>query len=232
MDYPKSVPGVGLVAGKFVNEDPVAGRAGSLIPAEWGNATTDELLAVIAAAGLQPTEADNGQLFKAIDRLIAMSVASRPLVYSINQLPNQNVGPVVVAECAAVWIWSASGFFTGYRSPLCGRPVDGHTAIPLVSEVDAVGGVLSKTAYARLWGYARENNLVVSQATWSANVGAHYFVDVDANTFRVPDLRNMFRRFTGTDADTANARALGSLQSSQLQAHAHNLRYSNTAANW
>jgi hypothetical protein len=35
----------------------------------------------------------------------------------------------------------------------------------------------------------------------------------------VPDLRNMFRRFTGTDADTANARALGSRQDDAFQAH-------------
>ena len=89
--------------------------------------------------------------------------------------------------------------------PLCGRPVDGHTVTPLASEVDAVGGELSKTDYARLWGYARENNLVVSDAVWTANRGAHYFADVSGTTFRVPDLRNMFRRYTGTDADTANA---------------------------
>ncbi|MCV6806860.1 phage tail protein, partial [Achromobacter ruhlandii] len=31
------------------------------------------------------------------------------------------------------------------------------------------------------------------------------------------DLRDMFRRFTGTDADTANARALGSRQAAQVR---------------
>jgi hypothetical protein len=84
--------------------------------------------------------------------------------------------------------------------------------VPLASEVDAVGGVLSKTDYARLWGYAKENNLVVPQSTWDSNRGAHFFVDVSGTQFRIPDLRNMFRRFTGTDADTANARTLGSAQ--------------------
>jgi len=38
MDYPKSVPSAGLVNGKFVDENPLTGTAGSLIPAEWGNA--------------------------------------------------------------------------------------------------------------------------------------------------------------------------------------------------
>ena len=66
MDYPKSVPGVGLVDGQFVDEDQVTGTPGSLIPASWGNAVTDELRAVIEAAGLAPSEMDNAQLLAAI----------------------------------------------------------------------------------------------------------------------------------------------------------------------
>lgn len=71
MDFPKSVPGVGLVAGRFVDENPVAGTPGSLIPAAWGNAVTLELLAVIQAAGLTPAEADVDQLAEAIGKIIA-----------------------------------------------------------------------------------------------------------------------------------------------------------------
>lgn len=182
-------------------------------PAYAFNAIQAELMGVIQAPGeIDPDRHDNGQVAAAIKRLIAVAVQNRPLCFSISDLPTEDVGPIVVAECGEVWIWSESVYFTGYRSPLCGRPVDGHTLAPLASEVDAVGGLLPKVAYARLWGYARENGLVVSQAFWDANKGGHYFVDVDANTFRVPDLRDMFRRFTGTDADTANARLLGSRQ--------------------
>lgn len=70
MDYPKSVPGVGLVGGKFVDEDMATGRQGSLIPASWGNQVTDELLAVIEEAGLTPDEAAHDQLLDAINFLI------------------------------------------------------------------------------------------------------------------------------------------------------------------
>ncbi len=88
MDYPKSVPGVGLVAGRFVNEDPIAGRAGSLIPAEWGCAVTDELLAVIRAAELEESEADNAQLIQAINILIerAVTVPGRLLRTSVYRI--------------------------------------------------------------------------------------------------------------------------------------------------
>ncbi|QYJ19878.1 hypothetical protein KYT87_19540 [Achromobacter sp. ES-001] len=140
---------------------------------------------------------------------------------SLANLPTTNIGPVLVAEVAEVWIWVSTSFYTGYRSPLCGRPLDGHTVAPLPNEVDAVGGILQKSAYAALWGYAQENGLVLTQATWEARRGGHYFVNIDATTFRVPDLRDMFRRFTGTDADTANARAMASRQVDSNKSHAH-----------
>ena len=70
MDFPISVPSIGLVDGKFVDEDPLLGRPGSLIPSVWGNSITLEVLNVIEAAGLDPSEADLTQLLQAI-RLIA-----------------------------------------------------------------------------------------------------------------------------------------------------------------
>ncbi|RMT82236.1 Tail fiber protein H [Pseudomonas viridiflava] len=71
MDYPKSVPGIGLVSGKFVDENPATGTPGSLIPAQWGNSVTQEILNVILGAGLVPSEADVTQLHRAILGLAA-----------------------------------------------------------------------------------------------------------------------------------------------------------------
>ena len=70
MDYPKSIPGVGLVNGGFVDENPVAGTPGSLIPAEWGNSVTQEILNAIKAAGLTPDETKTDQLATAIGALV------------------------------------------------------------------------------------------------------------------------------------------------------------------
>ncbi|MCI3943468.1 tail fiber protein [Pseudomonas syringae] len=71
MDYPKSVPSVGLVSGKFVDENPATGTPGSLIPATWGNSVTQEILNVILGAGLVPNEEDVTQLHRAILGLAA-----------------------------------------------------------------------------------------------------------------------------------------------------------------
>ncbi|MGN8124030.1 hypothetical protein ACTJK9_19900 [Pseudomonas sp. 22082] len=70
MDYPNSIPGVGLVNGGFVDENPVAGTPGSLIPAAWGNSVTQEILNAIKAAGLTPDENKTNQLATAIGALV------------------------------------------------------------------------------------------------------------------------------------------------------------------
>lgn len=69
MDYPRSVPSSGLVDGKFVDEDVIAGTPGSLIPASWGNSVTQEILSAITAAGLKPDELQTDQLAQAIRQL-------------------------------------------------------------------------------------------------------------------------------------------------------------------
>lgn len=102
MDYPKSVPGVGLVNNQFVDEDPVNGTPGSLIPAKWGNSVTQELLAVIQAANLVPSEANNAQLLQAIKSL---SLGAVQTVSANTLLPSTQRGLVLVsAEAAAVTV--------------------------------------------------------------------------------------------------------------------------------
>lgn len=69
MDFPKSVPGVGLVNGVFVDEDALAAKPGSLIPSVWGNSVTLEILNVLEAAGVAPDELKVNQLAEAISKI-------------------------------------------------------------------------------------------------------------------------------------------------------------------
>jgi hypothetical protein len=50
------VPSAGLVNGKFIDENPLTGTPGSLIPADWGNGVTQEILNVIKAGDLTGRE--------------------------------------------------------------------------------------------------------------------------------------------------------------------------------
>ncbi len=70
MDFPKSVPGVGLVAGRYVDENQATGQPGTLITAQAMNALTDEILAVLAEAGIDPDELSNVQLRDAIKAIV------------------------------------------------------------------------------------------------------------------------------------------------------------------
>ncbi|MCV4269738.1 phage tail protein [Pseudomonas capsici] len=98
MDYPKSVPSVGLVNGKFVDENTVSGAPGSLISASWGNAVTDELLAVIRAAQITPKEDDLDQLLEAIRYIVQNDAYTKGRVYNKEEidalLKNNNVVPI------------------------------------------------------------------------------------------------------------------------------------------
>lgn len=60
--------------GKFADEDPLVGTSGTLIPAQWGNDITLEILHVIEAAGLVPDEDNNAQLQAAISSIISTAV--------------------------------------------------------------------------------------------------------------------------------------------------------------
>ncbi|MEG0065899.1 MAG: phage tail protein [Pseudomonas sp.] len=107
MDYPKSVPSVGLVDGRFVDENPVAGKPGSLIPAVWGNAVTEEILNVVAGAGLSPAEGDNRQLLKALQALLLLA---SPMGSSVTNVSTSKA--LTAQELGLVLVNAASGATT------------------------------------------------------------------------------------------------------------------------
>ena len=209
----------------FTDGDPIAGIPSTDLEADWFDALQEEAAAIAEYGGVALDPNDNTQLLQGIQRLIAVALTSRPLICSILDLPTTNVGPIIVTECSEVWTWANTAFFTGYRSLL--RAPLGWPHRRAAGQRGRRGrGLLPKVGvYAGLWGYAQEQSLVRTEAVWQANRGAHWFSDYSATQFRVPDLRDMFRRFTGTDLDTANARALGSRQVDQFRSHTHNIRY-------
>jgi hypothetical protein len=95
MDYPKSVPDVGLVGGRFVDENPATGEVGSLIPSAWSNAVTLEILNVIQAAGQNPDEADLTQLLKAVRKIGQISAGNYAADIGSANIYVANYSPVV-----------------------------------------------------------------------------------------------------------------------------------------
>lgn len=207
--------------GLFVDGNPVTGALGTPVTATWANAVQAEVLAVIEAADLVPA-ADNTQLLQAIHDLIATATAGVLPKATVATVPTASVGDqILVTDAEEIWSWVNTAYFTGYRSHLCGRAIFGHTSAPLPNEFDAVGGTMSKTAYAAVWAYAQENGLVKASGDWVA--GAHWFVDLGGDNFMAPDLRQQFASFRAgaVDPDTANARTLGSYKADTIKSHTH-----------
>jgi hypothetical protein len=99
MDYPITVPSVGLVNGRFADEDPEAGKPGSLIPAAWGNSVTQEILNVINAAGMAASETDTRQLLKAIQSIVGNANPMRSVITRLaasKTLTEQELGLVLI----------------------------------------------------------------------------------------------------------------------------------------
>lgn len=107
MDFPISVPSIGLVGGKFADEDPLAGTPGSLIPAQWGNAVTEEILAVIEAVGFEPDEEDNTQLNAAINKKVTDSIASQSEAME-GVLNNKTMSPLRFTQALAAYLVQAT----------------------------------------------------------------------------------------------------------------------------
>lgn len=89
MDYP-SDPTIGLVDGKFSQGDPAQGIPASQDSADWANAVTDEILALISGAGLTPDEENLTQVFQAVQTMI-----DDRKVFVTNSNGNPNISDVV-----------------------------------------------------------------------------------------------------------------------------------------
>lgn len=135
MDFPKSVPGVGLVDGKFIDEDPLAATPGSLIPSAWGNAVTLEILKVIQDAGAAPAEGDLTQLSTAIKKMVTDSA----VVFATQQeaeagtSPSKAMSPLRVFQAIAKVVTQATEVAFGWlkiaSTTLVNAGVDNATAI-------------------------------------------------------------------------------------------------------
>ncbi|MBT9266034.1 hypothetical protein KKQ10_14185 [Pseudomonas sp. MG-9] len=135
MDYPKSAPSSGLVNGKFADENPLTGTPGSLISSSWGNGVTEELLNVIRAAGLVPSESQSDQLLKALK-----------VVLTQDALPLAALAfPTVATADGRIPVTAATGATGGTVS------VPGGVLVSLCEEVSAGMTARPRALFTPVW---------------------------------------------------------------------------------
>lgn len=129
----------------------------------------------------------------------------------------EDIGPIIVIGMDGIWEWVQTAHFTGYRHPYCGMWMDGWTPTPLPFQIAATGGTWreSDEKERRVIARYRESGLVVPSGSWIK--GQNMISDLGGGNWKAPDLQDMFKRMTGTDVDTANARLIGARQDDALQ---------------
>jgi microcystin-dependent protein len=202
VDYPKSVPSVGLKDGKFIDENPVTGQVGSLISSEWGNAVTDELLNVIRAGGEEPAEAEHDQLLAAIKVIV-----------------KDNIPPEQVRTTLAQYgITDAYTKSVTYTKAEIEALLKNMSALPVGAMVPFPTGTVPA-------GFLEVNGSVQSAAEYpdlAAYLGTTFNTGGEAaGVFRLPESRGEFLRGWDHGRGVDAGRAIGSLQAAEMAAHSH-----------
>ena len=122
-----------------------------------------------------------------IGELKQVSILTSPTV------PASKQGDLIYVDPFGLMLWNETHGM--YRSIECGRKVNGWSKNVLPGYVEANGATYSKNGnYKGLWTAVQDNDLVIAPAGFLA--GQFLFVNVDADNFRVPDLRGYFDRNT------------------------------------
>lgn len=202
MDYPKSVPSVGLKDGKFIDENPVTGQVGSLISSEWGNAVTDELLNVIRAGGEEPAEAEHDQLLAAIKVIV-----------------KDNIPPEQVRTTLAQYgITDAYTKSVTYTKAEIEALLKNMSALPVGAMVPFPKGTVPA-------GFLEVNGSVQSAAEYpdlAAYLGTTFNTGGEAaGVFRLPESRGEFLRGWDNGRGVDAGREIGSSQLGSVESHTH-----------
>lgn len=136
-------------------------------------------------------------------------------IFAFDVIPTLKSGDFIYVAGIGMLEWGKIGSYEGYFSTHLGKFDTDTQEVVRPNELSLLGEIFNKSKYPALFAWAQSHKHVVSSSSWQP--GAFRFVDLGGDNFRVPDLRNVFIRATGTDADNANARGLGSYQSDALQ---------------
>lgn len=211
--------------GSFKNRTSPTAKDGTYLEQDWANDWAAFFQSLIKDAGITPNNAvDTVEASQYFDALILTIQNRFPrfATYAEVATLTEDEGPIIVTDRGGlVWQWEDTAFFNGYRSPFSGKLEFGWTPTPLPWQVEAIGNTLNETDHGGVIARFRESGLTVALGSWVA--GEYKIADMGGGEWKAPDMRDMFLRFTGTDADTANARVLGSKQVDALKSHLHGL---------
>ncbi|MBJ9695877.1 hypothetical protein [Burkholderia cenocepacia] len=189
------------------------------------------LMQVIKAAALEgksfdPASEETYSVFlNALKQLFPLREDMTGAVRYYAAAPAQRAEPVIYVPAFGLMEWLADRSY--YRSLDCGQLVLSGSAARR-GTVAADGSAKSKTDLRGLYDWAGENGLIVAAANWSP--GVYAFCDIDANQFRLPDVRGEGLRLWDNGRGVDQARTLGSWQGGAIESHGHAANSSDAGA--
>src|SRR5690606_33089793 len=212
LDYPQ---------GSFKNRTSPNAQDGTFLEQDWANDMLAFFQALMSNAGMAANNvvdtARASQYFDALVKTIRGQAIPGATFAEVDALVADQ-GPIIVTDMGCMpWVWTETAYFEGYRNPLCGNMPDTFSATPRAWELALTGGVASETdpKHKRVIAWFREQGLVVPALDWAKGWGM--IADLGDGDWKLPDLQDVFNRYAGTDADTANARSVGTYQADALQ---------------
>ncbi|WP_069353848.1 hypothetical protein [Burkholderia cenocepacia] len=183
------------------------------------------LMQVIQAAALEgkdfdpASEATYSVFLNALKKLFPLREDMTGAVRYYEATPGARAEPVIYVPTFGLMEWLTDRNY--YRSLDCGQVVLSGSASRR-GTVPANGSVQSKATLRGLYDWAGENGLIVSAANWKA--GTYLFSEIDANQFRLPDIRGEGLRVWDNGRGADQGRGLGSWQGGAIESHGHEAR--------
>jgi hypothetical protein len=147
----KVFPALAWSTAAFVDENPLAGSPGSLIPAAWGNSVTQEILNAIKAAGLTPDEARTDQLATAIGALVDFNKLKNTPTTLAGYGITDAVGRLLAVrqiETVGITVYKPNPRAKRIRVRLVGAGGSGGGCAPVAAGYHSIGGGGGGGAYA------------------------------------------------------------------------------------
>ncbi len=138
-------------------------------------------------------------------------------------------GPAICTDMGGyLYKWVETAYFSGYRNVRIGELPDSFATINNAWWMAATGGVWNEAdpKHRRLIAWFREQGQVVAAIDWAPRWGR--IADLGGGDWKAADLQNVFKRYAGTDADTANAVGVGVYKGDTIRQHWHQIQYNNS----
>lgn len=205
---------------RFTEGNPTIPVPATTVTAAWFNSAQEELIAILAAAGITPDKANDAQVVDAINALI---IDMTPIAsVGINGLVNPDGVTIKIDATGKIYVVQADKYDVGefyyFRhptlkpgfAPLQGGLISGAyqgkniTEYPIWAYLQtAEGQLLCKTEAqwqamtTATWATLADG----SKVGWNGIGGAPFYVqDLGAGTLRMPDIRGMYAEAAGFDS--------------------------------